>query len=456
MARPVVLLSNRGPVAFDVDDAGTLRGRRGAGGLVSGLAPLVAGTDAVWVAAALSAGDRRAAAEGIVAADDLQVRLLDLDPDIFRTAYDVVCNATLWFAHHGLFDAARRPRHDRRWTAAWDAYRRVNAAFATATIETAPAGAAVLVQDYHLCLVAPEVRAARPDLGLVHFSHTPFAPPDWFSAIPDAAASELLHGMAANHACTFHTERWAASFRACCATYGIDPPPTRATPLPADADDLARVAGSAACAAAGEELDRTVAGRRLIVRVDRIELSKNLLRGFEAYDLLLQGQPELREQVVFAALVYPSREGLAEYLAYRQEVEGLIDRINRRWATPEWTPILYDAGDDFPRSVAALQRADVLLVNPIRDGLNLVAKEGPLLNQRDGVLLLSPEAGAWAELGDAGAIRVNPFDVAATADALAAALDMPADERRRRATGLREAVGRRTPAHWLEDQLALV
>jgi trehalose 6-phosphate synthase len=453
---PVVLLSNRGPVSFTLADDGELVARRGAGGLVSGLAPLVAGTDAVWIAAAMSEGDRQAAASGVVEVDDLRVRLLAVDRDTYDASYDVVCNATLWYAHHGLFDLPRRPRHDRRWAQAWDAYRQVNAGFAAATVETAPEGAVVLVQDYHLCLVAPAVRAARPDLRLVHFSHTPFALPEWLLAVPDAAARELLDGMAAHHACTFHTERWAAAFRACCERYGVTAPPTAATPLAADLDDLDSVASSDACAAAGADLDVAFGQRRVIVRVERIELSKNLLRGFLAYDLLLEERPEWREQVVFAAHVYPSREGLADYLTYRQDVESLIARINHRWRTDGWTPILYDPHDDFPRSVAALQRADVLLVNPIRDGLNLVAKEGPLLNQRDGVLVLSTEAGAYDELGDAGAVAVNPFDVAATADALHDALAMPAADRAARAASLRAVVAARGPADWLADQLRCV
>jgi trehalose 6-phosphate synthase len=452
----VVLLSNRGPVAFSIGADGELRGTRGGGGLVSGLAPLVAGTEAVWIAAAMSPGDRAAAERGVVDADDLRVQLLAIDPATYGAAYDVVCNATLWFAYHGLFESARRPRFDRRWQDAWAAYRTVNEAFADAAAASAPEGAAVLVQDYHLALVAPRLREARPDLQLVHFSHTPFATPEWLLAVPDAQAEELLRGMAAHDACTFHTERWAADFRACCAAYGIDAPTTAATPLAADAGDLSSAAASPAAAAAGAELEAAIAGRRLLLRVDRIELSKNLLRGFQAFDLLLEEHAEWREQVVFAALVYPSREGLPEYLAYRQEVEGLIERINARWATPGWTPILYDAGDDFPRSVAALQRYDVLLVNPVRDGLNLVAKEGPLLNRTDGLLALSTEAGAWAELGDAGALRVNPYDVAATADVLHRALSMDPAERVDRASRLRAEAGRRSPATWLDEQLALV
>ena len=145
-------------------------------------------------------------------------------------------------------------------------------------------------------------------------------------------------------------------------------------------------------------------------------------------------------------------------LAERDDVsdDELIARINATWATPTWTPIVYDPRDDFPRSVAALRRADVLLVNPVRDGLNLVAKEGPLLNQRDGVLVLSTEAGAHDEIGAAGAVAVNPFDVAATADALHRALSMPAGERASRAGSLRAVVERRSPADWLADQLRCV
>ncbi len=261
--------------------------------------------------------------------------------------------------------------------------------------------------------------------------------------------------MAAHHACGFHTQRWADAFTASCeAVLGAgSPPPTFAAPAAADAKDIRAVAGSEACAAALVDLDAQVGARSLIVRVDRIELSKNLLRGFHAYDDLLRTHPEWRDRVVFGAFVYPSREGLAEYLAYRQEVESLVARINATWATPTWTPILYDARDDFTRSVAALRRFDVLLVNPIRDGLNLVAKEGMLVNERAGVLALSRESGAWAELGD-HALEVHPFDVAATSDVLHRGLSMAADEREAHASALRAVSESRAPGDWLADQLA--
>jgi len=309
------------------------------------------------------------------------------------------------------------------------------------------------VQDYHLALVASFVAPVRPDLRLVHFSHTPFAGPDAWRVLPVDLGRELLAGMAAHTACGFHSRRWADAFSACCAEQLGEAPTTFVAPLAPDAADIERVAEGAACAGALERLERVVGDRALVVRVDRIELSKNILRGFIAFEDLLERYPEWRERVIFGAFVYPSREGLPEYLAYRQEVEATVRRINERWATPGWTPILFDPSDDFPGSVAALRRADVFLINPIRDGLNLVAEEGPLINDRDAVLLLSPEAGVWDQL--AGVARaVHPYDVSGTADALAAALSASPEERAAEAAELRRRAAARTPPDWLDDQLA--
>jgi trehalose 6-phosphate synthase len=176
------------------------------------------------------------------------------------------------------------------------------------------------------------------------------------------------------------------------------------------------------------------------------------LRGFWAFEELLETRPRWRGEVVFAALVYPSRESLAEYIGYRSEVEHAVARINERFGTPEWTPILFEAADDYPRSLAGLAAYDVLLVNPVRDGMNMVAKEGPLLNRRDGVVVLSRLAGAWDELSEA-AIGVNPFDITGTAEALEVALLMAPEERARRAAHLIRAISARTASDWLDDQL---
>jgi trehalose 6-phosphate synthase len=448
--RPVVIVSNRAPVSFR-EANGELTGRRGAGGLVTGLASL-AGQGATWIAAAISDGDRVAAARGAVDTDGFRVRLLAFEPNLYAMAYDVVSNATLWFTHHHLFDLARRPRFDRTFSRAWEAYRAINQQFADAVAEEAPDDAAVLVQDYHLTLLAPRLRDSRPDLRLVHFSHTPFAAPDLLRVLPPEPLTELLDGMAEHDACGFHSARWEAAFIDGCREILARGPTTFVSPLAPDAGDLAQSAATPECVAAFAELDRTVGDRQLIVRVDRIELSKNLLRGFHAFDDLLERYPQLRERVVLAAFCYPSREGLPEYLAYRQEVETLVRTLNDKWATPGWVPILFDPSDDYPRSVAALRRYDVLLVNPIRDGLNLVAKEGPIVNERDGLVVLSTEAGAFDELD--GAVRaVNPFDVSGTADAIAQALFASAAERRAESTELRRRAESRDPQMWLADQL---
>ncbi|MDQ3145490.1 MAG: trehalose-6-phosphate synthase, partial [Actinomycetota bacterium] len=378
---------------------------------------------------------------------------LVVDPDAYRAAYDVISNGTLWFLHHGLYDAPRRPRFDRHWRAAWDAYREVNAAFADAVVEDAPEDAVVVVHDYHLSLLGRDLAAKRPDLSAVHFTHTPFCSPDTLRMLPGDVAAELLAGLDGFHACGFHASRWARAFGDCCQEVLGHEPTTFVSPAAVDAEDLAATVRSDRCVRALTELDRQVGDRALIVRVDRIELSKNLLRGFLAFEDLLRHHPEWRERVVFGAFVYPSREGLIEYQAYRLEVEGLVQRINAEWSTPGWTPILWDASDDYPRSVAALRRFDVLLVNPVRDGLNLVAKEGMAVNERSGVLALSQEAGVWEELGDV-ALAVNPFDVSGTADVLHTALSMGVGQRQDHGRAVRKVVGARSPTMWFADQLA--
>jgi trehalose 6-phosphate synthase len=258
-------------------------------------------------------------------------------------------------------------------------------------------------------------------------------------------------------ACTagFHTERWARAFRASAAeVLGPDAGVGR-TFAASFGPDPQVLADEVATPAVQEEvaaLDARVGDRALIVRSDRVELSKNIVRGFLAYDLLLEERPELRERVTFAALLNPSRESLPEYLAYRNEVESAAARLNERWATSDWEPVIMDTRDDYARSLAGLVRSDVLLVNPIRDGLNLVALEGPLANTRNGVLCLSREAGAYDVMHEA-CISVQPYDIVQTAAALHEALDMSTDERAARAAVLRARAESNPPARWLETQL---
>ncbi len=457
----MILVSNRGPSSFTRHDDGSFTVRRGAGGVVSALEPLltnrIRGEGAgppvtTWFAAAMSDDDRAAARAGAAHVPGLDLHLLELDPQAQRLHYDTVSNSVLWFLHHGLFDLPRRPRFDARFTEAWGAYREVNQAFADAVAGCAVERDVVLVQDYHLALVPGMLHAARPDLRVTHFTHTPFCGPNSIRVLPDRVAEELCASMAAVPS-GFHTQRWASAYEASARlVLGADRPvtPPFVASLAPDADELAATARSDETAAAARALDAQVGDRMVVLRSDRIEPSKNMVRGFLAFDLLLTERPELRERVVFVAMVYASREGLPDYLAYRQEVEQVVGRVNDRWARGDWQPILLDARDDYPRSIAGLMRYDALLVNPLKDGLNLVAKEGALVNERAGVVCLSREAGAFDELGPA-VLAVHPYDLVQTADTLHAALAMPTPERRERSARLRQLAAARTPSDWLED-----
>lgn len=346
--RPLVVVSNRGPVTFALDAQGRPVGTRGAGGLVSGLGPLVRDTDALWIAAALSDGDRAVADGGVVEAEGFRTLLLAFEADELRRYYDEVCNRALWFTHHGLFDPVYAPAWPPGWVEeAWASYRRVNEAFADAVARHAPEDAVVLVQDYHLCLVAAGLGERRPDLRLVHFTHTPFATPEMFSMLPAVVRSELLEGLSAHDACGFHTNLWATEFDECLAAAGLPECPTFVSPLSPDATELAATLESPRCRAAVTELGRIVGERSFLVRVDRIELSKNLLRGFLAFEALLDEQPQRRGTIVFGAFVYPSREGVADYDRYRRAVVETVERINERFGTDDWTPILWDDTDDY-------------------------------------------------------------------------------------------------------------
>jgi trehalose 6-phosphate synthase len=453
-----VIVSNRGPLAFHLEDGVPVLGEVG-GGLAGSIHPMVAGTGATWVASTMGEADRAAVAAGLMSEDGLRIELVEPEPDVYNMAYNVVSNAILWFCHHHLFDASRRPRAGRRWLEAWDSYREFNQLFAQRVAKVAPEGGRVLVQDYHLALVGSELARLRPDLRTAHFTHTPFADPSALRMLPTAVGSELLASMAGFGTCGFHTVRWAAAYRACQADIGGKGPgdlpvSTFVSPLSTDPDALRTEAEHPSVAVASARIDERIGAgdRQVIVRVDRMELSKNLLRGFWAFEELLESQPSRRGRVVFVALAYPTRQGLPEYLAYQCEVESTVARINERWGTPGWTPIVLEVEDDYHRSLAALTRYDVLLVNPVRDGLNLVAKEGPLLNARSGVLALSREAGAFEELKGA-ALEINPFEVSGTAEVLARALDMDGDERKARADALRQTVLSRTASDWLDDQL---
>jgi trehalose 6-phosphate synthase len=324
----------------------------------------------------------------------------------------------------------------------------------------------VLVQDYHLSLVPALLRDLTPDARIAHFSHVPFAGADYLRLLPRRIREELLDGLLGADLVGFQTERWAENFLSACRLLdgAVVMYRRRAVrwrgrlirvgvyPISIDAAQLRANASSPEVRRARRELNRWRGDRRLLLRVDRAELSKNVLRGFLAYEDFLRRHPRWLGRVVFLALLQPSRREVPEYRAYTEACLEEADRINRALGGEDWTPIDVRLGDNYEDVLAAYGIYDALMVNPVFDGMNLVAKEGPLLNRRRGALILSRTAGASAELGRA-AISVDPVDVAGTADAIAAALEMPEEDRAGRAAALRRAAGARTPAQWAARQL---
>ncbi|MER7379364.1 alpha,alpha-trehalose-phosphate synthase (UDP-forming) [Streptomyces lanatus] len=452
MASKVLVASNRGPVSYSVGEDGSLHSKRGGGGVVSGLSAIGPDAGALWVCSALSDGDREAVRRG---AGEEGVRMLPIPADVHADAYNGIANSVLWFVHHMLYQTPLEPVFDAEFRRQWAAYETYNRAFAQALAAEAAPGAAVLVQDYHLCLVPGMLRDLRPDLRIGHFSHTPWAPADYFGMLPDDIRTQLLRGMLGADRLGFLTRRWADAFEACAERFagGLGGTRVGVHGLGADADFLRARAHQADVAERMEALrDEIGEGRKTIVRVDRTELSKNIARGLLAYGQLLDDHPEWREKVVHVAFAYPSRQDLAVYRDYTAEVQRLATEINSRYGTPDWTPVVLHVKDDFARSLAAYRLADVALVNPIRDGMNLVAKEMPVLSDEGCALVLSREAGAFEELGE-DAIPVNPYDVIDTARALHEALTMRPEERAERSKRLAAAATALPPAQWFLDQL---
>lgn len=481
VAASLLVASNRGPLSFHLDADGEPRGRRGGGGLVSAL--MSAGRDGdrpLWVCTAMSDDDREAVRrcpagridEGGHDTGGLRVRMLaepdGIDAHTFTVAYNAVANSTLWFLHHLLWTTPTSPVFDAGFAREWTAYAAYNRAFAKALAEEAAPGAKVLVQDYHLGLAPRMLRERRPDLRIAHFAHTPWAPADYFAMLPEGIARDLLLGVLGADCAGFLAPRWAAAFLDCCEQV-LGAQVDRATDggggtvlhegrrtrvsvhaLGIDAEELRARAARPDVASHERALRARTRDCKVVARVDRTELSKNIYRGLLAYRELLRRHPEWLGRVVHIAGAYPSRHDLPEYREYTALVQRLAAEIEDEFARPGWSPLLLSVDDDFPRSLATYRIADVLMVNPVRDGMNLVAKEGPALSEHDCVLVLSTEAGAAHELGE-HALLVNPFDVTGTAAALHSALLMDREERARRSRGLVRAATAMPPHRWLDE-----
>jgi trehalose 6-phosphate synthase len=473
---PLVLVSNRGPATFERDEDGSLVPQRGGGGLVTALTGLVNHRDATWIASAMTDEDIDAAREHDGGSFDItlddasyRVRLVESDADAYDRFYNVVANPILWFIQHYLWDLSNAPDIRQAEVEAYESgYCAVNEDLARAVLEETEEveQAVVMLHDYHLYVAPKFIRQERPDLFLHHFIHIPWTQPDAWRVLPSDIREDIYEGVLSNDIVAFHTRSYRRNFLLCCRELfdlEVDEAAgvvrfedrdvwVRSYPLPISADTFQRNAQQPDVL----EHEREILRRRrehLILRVDRADLSKNVLRGFTAFDLFLDQHPDFKEKVTFIAHLIPSRQDVPEYAEYLERIEALVAVVNHRHGTTDWMPIELRLRENLGEAIAAYKHYDLLMVNAMFDGMNLIAKEGPLVNERNGVSLLSENTGAHEELADF-ALSVNPFDVQEQADAIHRALTMSAEERSWRAQGLKRIVTARDPGDWVDDQLA--
>jgi trehalose 6-phosphate synthase len=477
--RSLVIAANRGPVTLEAADDGDLQPRRGGGGLVTALAGLCRHTDVTWIACAMSDADATWRTGTVELGDggQIHVQFLSPQPSAYEGYYNVIANPLLWFLQHSMWDVPRAPVIDRATWQAWEkGYVAVNRLFAEAVAKQVRATAAptlLMLQDYHLYLLPRFLRDGfrrRERPTTLHFVHIPWPGPEYWRILPPAMRRAILDGLCAADLLGFQTRDDGLNFIRTCEShlprartnykrgrvwYRNHSTYVRDFPISIDVEALRQLAASPDAAQYRSEVDDFAADQQLVLRIDRIEPSKNIVRGFQAFEEMLELYPEHRERVKFLALLIPSRMGVNEYQDYSDELMAAAGRVNARFGTGDWEPVRVLVGENYPRAVAALQVYDVLLVNPIADGMNLVAKEGPIVNQRDGVLILSERTGARQQL-EPGALVISPCDVYATAEALHRALVMPLEARHERAERLRWLIEREDITAWLGWQLEAV
>jgi trehalose 6-phosphate synthase len=478
---PLIIASNRGPVTFTRRSKGAFDARKGSGGVVTAVTAIARERQPIWIAAAMTEGDRQRAQQAEDNGEHLiefgeppefRLRFVVPSPECYHQYYNVISNPLLWFLQHYLWDTPRTPdiTHE-----IWDAWRSgyvtVNRMFAdeiVAAIDAVDDDPLIMLQDYHLYLCAGFVREKKPDARLQLFVHIPWPDPDYWRLLPLEIRRAICEGMLANDIVGFQTPDHGRSFMYTCQAYvpnvEIDYATgailwnnrrieVRAYPISIDAAAVRRMAYSKEARSHDRYLPNHW-NEFTVLRVDRAEPSKNIVRGFQAFDRFLEAHPDFQGRVNFVAITVPSRMDVVEYQDYLDDVSAVVGRINARYANVEtgWQPIHLIMGENYPRALAAMKWYDVLLVNSIIDGMNLVAKEGALLNERNGVLILSEGAGAVSQLGD-HALIIGPTDVEGTADAIYEALTMPLEERRRRAEGLRRDVESDDVITWFENQV---
>ena len=472
-SRRLVMASNRGPIEHSFDEKGRVRRHDAAGGVAIALAHIARREPVTWIAGAATDADKAVAILGQPAkiGPDSGLKLLNLPESAYHAFYEAFCNPILWFIQHSLDEMLCGRDVAQEAFASWqEGYVPANRAFAEAIIDEIPfdgSGTRVMLHDYHLYLAPRLIRAARPMAALQHFVHIPWPGPAAWSRLPEPIVRRICAALLANDSVVFQTEDGVENFLATCRAFLGD----RAIVLERQGSveylgqttfvwsnpvsvDPAELSALRASPAVEQYRQGFLAPPEVmtIVRVDRLDPSKNVADGFEAYDLLLRRHPQLRGKVRFLSFLIPSRGNIQEYCQYKERVLALAESINQRYGTPGWQPLSLYLENNRTQALAALTLYDVLLVNSVADGMNLVSKEGPILNERDGVLALSDTAGSYEELQHA-ALRINPHDIVDTATTLHRALTMCPTERRTRADELNRIISDHQASDWLKQQL---
>jgi trehalose 6-phosphate synthase len=437
----VLIASYRGPI-----EAGP-SGPKGAGGLIQVLQPWAEEHGAQWVFAG---------AEGQQPSDDGLWMPLKFDELPGHQHYGIISNSILWPLFHGLEGRAigKKDLGDPDFTDAWEGYRQVNAVFADRIAEQAATDAIVVVHDYQLLLVPGMVRALRTDLHVGYFHHIPFAKADELGRLPDSWRKEIVSSLAGGPS-GFQSPRWVELYRGCCTAAGASDVTTFVAPVGANLDGLRKAVDAQAVRGIRAEVRDEVGEMQLIARVDRADPMKNVLTGVKAVDVLLEEHPEWIEQFVFAHHLVPTRSTVPGYREHLDEILEEVEAVNRKWARGDWAPIDIKVLDQRERGLALMCEYDVVLVNPIREGMNLIAHEGPAVNTRDGVLVLSREAGSYDTFSDA-ALGIDPLSEEDTATGLHRALSMPQAERQERAERLKRHLEVDFMETWHDDIVAAV
>lgn len=472
----IVIVSNRGPFSFKANEAGGFSAKRGAGGLVTALSGLAEKQNVLWIASALSQDDKlwakhHAGKATTIEGIDLQLVQPESEEQ-YNQYYNVISNPLLWFIQHQLWDTPRKPDITEETWQAWnDGYVSLNRHFANVvvnTIEGTKRPIIIFPQDYHLYMLP---HFLRERLGYqVHiqpFIHIPWPGPDAWRVLPSQMREAIIRSLLMSNQIGFQTQRDAFNFVQTgrfylddahshgsrdSLHYGGRKVQAKTYPISVDVDELQAIANDPETHELEQTVKNFISGRKLILRIDRVEPSKNILRGLRAYRALLETHPEHRVNVQMIALLVPSRMEVDEYHDYLQDVVAEAGLINAEYSDGTWEPVRILLGNNYPRAIAAMRLYDVLLVNPLADGMNLVAKEGVLVNQNDGALVLSEHAGAFYELGDE-ALTISPFDTFGTAEALHKALKMPSEERQARADHLRQKVENASVKQWFYTQV---